>query len=145
MHYASPKTNAMLVCDYVITEQGTNKKSLIGIFENISAARFPCTHGSLSVYIKLTEGNGTYRFRLEMVDLQTDTVIGKGEIPREVTIQNPLSAHELVFNLKTLRFAHAGEYEFRIYANDRIFGQKSFKVSAMNRPEVPPAPPSPQA
>ena len=131
MASAPPKANAMLVCDYVITEQGTNKKSLIGIFENISAARFPCTHGSLSVYIKLTEGNGVYRFRLELVDLQTNSLTGKGEIPREVTIQSPLLVHELVFNLKTLRFAHPGEYEFRIFANDKIFGQKTFKVSAL--------------
>ena len=129
---ATPKTNAMLVCDYVITEQGTHKKSLIGIFENISATRFPCTHAALSVYIKLTDANGTYHFRLELVDLQNDSVIGKGEIPREVTIQNPLLVHELVFNLKTLRFLHPGDYEFRIYANDKIFGQKTFKVSGTN-------------
>lgn len=137
-----PKTNAMLVCDYVITEQSTHKKSLIGIFENISAARFPCTHGALSVYIKLTEAHGSYKFRLEMVDLKTDTVIGKGEIPREVTISSPLTAHELVFNLKTLRFAHAGDYEFRIYANDRLFGQKTFKVSDMAARREPPVNPA---
>src|SRR3989338_7630088 len=113
----TPKANAMLVCDYVITEQGTNKKSLIGIFENISTARFPCTHAALSVYIKLTDANGAYRFKLELVDLQNNSAIGKGEIPREVVIQNPLLVHELVFNLKTLRFAHPGDFEFRIFAN----------------------------
>jgi len=76
----TPKINAMLVCDYVITEQGTNKKSLIGVFENINAAQFPCIHHGLSVYIKMTDGQGTYRFRLELVDLKNDKMIGKGEI-----------------------------------------------------------------
>ena len=28
-----PKANAMLICDAVITDKGTNKKSLIGVFE----------------------------------------------------------------------------------------------------------------
>ncbi len=125
----TPKTNAMLICDYVITEQGTNKKSLIGIFENINVARFPCVHHSLSVYVKMTEGQGNYRFRLELVDLKSDKVIGGGDLPNPIEMNNPLRAYELVFNLKGLKFMHAGDYEFRLFANDRIFGQKTFVVS----------------
>ncbi|MDD5218413.1 MAG: hypothetical protein PHS88_09970 [Candidatus Omnitrophica bacterium] len=128
-----PKTNAMLICDYVITEQGSNKKSLIGVFENIAATTFPCIHPSLSVYIKMTEGQGNYRFRLELVDLKNNNVIGKGETPKDIQLTNPLTAHELVFNLKGLRFAHPGEYEFRIFANDKIFGQKTFVVTEQPR------------
>ncbi|HTL48067.1 MAG TPA: hypothetical protein VL688_08430 [Verrucomicrobiae bacterium] len=124
-----PKTNAMLICDYVITEQETNKKSLIGIFENIGAVKFPFMHPSLSVYIKLTEARGTYRFRLDLVNLQSNAVTGQGEIPNDITIDSPLTSHELVFNLRGLKFMEPGEYEFRIYANDRIFGQKTFNVS----------------
>lgn len=134
----TPKTNAMLLCDYVITEQVTNKKSLIGVFENISAGTFPCIHHSLSVYIKLTDARGAYRFRLELIDLQNDSVVGRGEIPQEVQIASPLVTHELVFNLQGLRFAHPGDYEFRILANEKFFGHKTFSVSAMNAPEPPP-------
>ena len=127
----TPKTNAMLICDYVITEQGTNKKSLIGIFENINAAVFPCVHHALSVYIKLTEAQGIYRFRLELVDLKSNAVIGKAEVPHEIRIDSPLATHELVFNLRGLKFDHPGEYEFRIFANDQIFGQKTFLVDSV--------------
>lgn len=126
---AVPKANAMLICDYVITERGTNKKSLIGVFENIGAVQFPCTHFQLSVYIKLTDAQGLYRFRLELVELKTDTLIGKSEMPDTIQIPNPLITHELVFNLRGLKFPRAGDYEFRIFANDRIFGQKSFIVN----------------
>lgn len=125
----TPKTNAMLICDYVITEQNTNKKSLIGIFENINAGKFPCIHHALSVYIKMTEGQGVYRFRLELIDLRSDKVVGKGEIPKDIHITSPLTAHELVFNLRSIKFEHPGEYEFRIFGNDKIFGQKTFIVS----------------
>lgn len=137
-----PKTNAMLICDYVITERSTNKKSLIGVFENIGAVHFPCTHFQLSVYIKLTDAQGHYRFRLELVDLKTDTLIGKSEMPDMIQIPNPLITHELVFNLRGLRFPHAGEYEFRIFANDRIFGQKSFIVNEIKTNEQEGVPPT---
>ncbi len=124
-----PKVNAMLICDKVITEAGTNKKSLIGIFENINARKFPCVHAFLSVYIKLTDAQGAYKFRLDLVDLESGTVIGNGKIPDDVTIPDPLSTHELIFNLAGLKFNHPGKYEFQIFANDNIAGQKSFLVT----------------
>ena len=126
-----PKASAMLICDYVITEQGTNKKSLIGIFEHIGTAQFPATHTALSVYVKLTDAMGDYQFRLELVDLQDETAVANCEAPDHVEIDSPLASHELVFNLRGLRFLHPGEYEFRIFANDRIFGQKKFLVSEL--------------
>lgn len=126
---AVPKTNAMLICDYVITEHETGKKSLIGIFETISAGQFPVIHHAMSVYVKLTDANGSYRFQLDLVDLQNDQVLTKCEIPNELKISNPLKSSELVFNLHGLKFPHPGEYEFRIFANDRIFGQKGFVVN----------------
>ncbi len=129
-----PKANAMLICDYVITEVGTNKKSLIGIFENIAASQFPCRHDALSVYVKLTEAAGEYRFRLELVDLKGgDKVVESAEMPRPLKSETPLKTHELVFNLRGLKFGHPGEYEFRIYGNQNIFGQKTFHVSQKNQ------------
>lgn len=133
-----PKASAMLICDHIITEQGTKKKSLIGIFENIGSLQFPFVHPQLCVYIKLTEARGRYRFRLDLVQLKTDSLIGRGEIPQEVTIADPLTSHELVFNLRGLRFTGEGEYEFRIFANDHIFGQKTFYVRKMERPNPAP-------
>jgi hypothetical protein len=133
----TPKTNAMLLCDYVITEQGSHKKSLIGIFENIGSLSVPFVHHSLCVYIKLTEARGNYRFHLELVDLSNDKVIGKGEIPGEVSIPDPLASRELVYHLRGIKFDHAGEYEFRIFANDSIFGQKSFTVGQIQPKSKP--------
>lgn len=120
--------NAMLLCDSIITEKNTNKKSLIGIFENINALKFPCTHYFLSIYIKLTGAKGSYKFRLELVDLEENVVIGKGETPETLNIDDPLKTFELVFEMAKLTFGHPGKYEFRIYANNNILGQKTFQV-----------------
>ena len=124
----TPKLNAMLLCDYVITEHGTNKKSLIGIFENINAVKFPCVHYSLSVYLKMTEARGSFVVRLELVDLSDSKIVAKTQTPRDIQVSDPLSTHELVFGLKGLTFPHAGDYEFRVYSGDQFFGQKSFRV-----------------
>jgi len=133
LNRAKPVVKAMLICDKVITEAGSNKKSLIGIFENINAFKFPCVHHFLTVFIKLTDANGKYRFRLELVDLENDSPIGKAEIPKEIEVKSPLHIHDLVFNLAALKFPHPGTYEFRIFANDEIFGQKTFLVNKIEK------------
>ena len=130
----TPVTNAMLICDSVIVESKTEKKSLIGIFENIRAAKFPCTHGSLTIYIKLTNAHGGYKFVLNLVDLDDNTVIGGGKLPQEINVPSPLNTHDLIFNLLGLKFKHPGKYEFQLFANDKIIGQKTFLVDEIEAP-----------
>ena len=132
MTMAVPKANAMLICDYVITEQGTNKKSLIGIFEHIGTAQFPVTHNSMSVYVKLTDAQGDYQFRLDLADLKNERLIAQCHLPSKIHIEHPLETRELVFNFMGLKFSEPGQYEFRMYANDHIFGQKVFVVSQIS-------------
>lgn len=134
MYSIVPSLKAMLICDRVITEVGTNKKSLIGIFENIMSAKFPCVHHSLSVYINFTDALGMYDFKLELVDADENKVLNAAEI-KGVNIEDKLSTSELAFNLQGISFVHPGKYEFRIYANGRFFGAKSFTVVQMERRE----------
>ena len=128
MNAVKPSKEGMLICDQVITEAGTNKKSLIGIFERICVSKLPCTHPTLAVYVKFTGAEGTYKFRLELVDLQSDRVIGKSVLP-PLVVEDRLASYELVFNLRNLVFQTEGKYEFRIYAEDAVFGAKTFSVA----------------
>ena len=126
----TPSIKAMLICDRVITEVGSNKKSLIGIFENIMSSKFPCTHHSLSVYVNFTDALGKYDFKLELADVEENKVLSAAEI-KNANIEDKLGTNELAFNLQGLSFPHPGKYEFRIYANERFFGTKSFTVMQM--------------
>ena len=123
----APLIKAILICDHIITEAGSNKKSLIGVFENITAPRFPYLHQLMSVYIKLTDAAGEYKMRIELVDLRENKVIGKGEVP-SITFSDKLMHYELTFNFAGLRLNHRGKYEFRIYANDEFLDSKDFNV-----------------
>ncbi|MFH0771230.1 MAG: hypothetical protein V1933_01250 [Candidatus Omnitrophota bacterium] len=124
---SKPEIKAMLICDNVITEQGTNKNSLIGIFENINAKRFPCAHPRLGVYINFTDVVGSYNFRLELVDIENDKIIGHVEIPPKQYVDK-LGSNNLVFILEGLKFGQPGKYEFRLYANSEICETKTFNV-----------------
>ena len=130
MNKIIPTLNAMLLCDSIITEVGTNKKSLIGIFENICSSVFPWHHPKLSVYIKFTSAKGKYNFRLELVDLSNNKIIGKGAT-LELDIKDKLNSFELAFNLIGLTFPMEGKYEFNIFADNNNFGSKTFSVTKL--------------
>ena len=46
---STPSGLAIVVCDQIIEDKATSKKSLIGIFNNIASPTFPCRHPQLSV------------------------------------------------------------------------------------------------
>lgn len=125
--HLKPILKAMLLCDLTIVEEGTHKRSLIGLFDRISAAAFPTVHNSMSVYVQFREIEGTFDFLLELHDLQQGKSLNRASI-QAFTIRDRSREHELVFNLMSVKFDHEGDYEFRIYVDDVIFGQKSFRV-----------------
>lgn len=122
-----PILKAMLLCDMTIVEEGTRKRTLIGLFDRLRSSRFPTVHPAMSVYVQFRELQGGFNFTLELVDLGSEKTVNHTVI-KDFRVEDRSSDCELVFNLLSVRFDHPGDYEFRIYANDAIFGQKSFKV-----------------
>ena len=117
----------MLLCDQTLVEEGSHKRTLIGLFDRIKASQFPTAHPSMSVYVQFREIEGVFDFSLELVELGTETVMTRSLI-KGFKVQERSRDCELVFNLLSVKFERPGDYEFRIYVNDLIFGQKSFKV-----------------
>lgn len=122
-----PILKAMLLCDQTLVEEGTHKRTLIGLFDRIRAPQFPTVHPSMSVYVQFREIEGVFDFTLELVDLEKSRSLNKAVI-RQFRVEDRSRDCELVFNLMSVKLDHAGDYEFRIYVNESVFGQKSFKI-----------------
>jgi hypothetical protein len=122
-----PSLNAMLVCDRAIRDPATRKVTLVGIFDRIGIPSLPADYASgMSIYARLTDAQGRYRFRLELVRLNDDHTIGRGEM--EATIEDRLRISEVTLNLHRVRFESPGMYEFRLFANDRYLGGLTLTV-----------------
>jgi hypothetical protein len=138
---ARPSVKAILICDQIIHELGTNKKSLIGIFEDIHLNAFPARYPRIAVYVNLTDAHGKYSLELRLVNTVDGTQMGSGRTP-EVEIDSPLRTCEFALQIQNLVFTMPGKYEFQILANNSLLATKTFNVKqapqpAGNQPQPP--------
>lgn len=122
-----PLLKAILVCDMTISEEGTRKRTLVGLFDRIQCAHFPAAHPAMSVYVQFREIEGVHDFSLELVDLTDNRTLHRAAVPG-FHVDGRSRDCELVFNLFSLRFEHPGLYEFRVFVEDLVFGQKTIEV-----------------
>lgn len=124
-----PVVKAFLVCDQVIHDAQTGKKSLIGLFHEIKAARFPTVRQELWIYANLTDAHGPYTFQIRIVDVETGTILGSGE-PPSITIADPRMTTELSAQLRGVGLPRTGLFEFQLLANGSLAATKAIRVSA---------------
>lgn len=122
-----PEVKAFLLCDYVLHEQGSNKKSLIGIFEQVHTANLPFRHARMSVYANMTDAHGSYDLALRLVRLRDGKVILEAKGMR-IQVADPLQVSELGMNLEGIVFEEPGKYEFALYCNEQFLQSKPFRV-----------------
>jgi hypothetical protein len=98
----TPLGLSLLMCDTIIEDKHTGKKTLVGLFDRVHARRFPCVHPYMCVFVSLTGARG--RFPCEVVcrhqDSHTVALSAKGE----VTMRDPRQVVDLVFRLSGVTF-----------------------------------------
>ena len=116
----------------MITDRQTNKKSLIGVFENLNAIRFP-TSINLAVYAKLADAQGKYDFRIRLVRLKDDVMLTELEI-KGVEVADQLKSPELAINMTGFQIPEPGKYEFQLYANNVYLSRITMEAFSVQLP-----------
>lgn len=131
-----PSIQAFLVCDQVIEDSLTKKKSLIGLFTHLQAVAFPFQHHQMGLYFCLTDAEGTYQVEIDLVYLNTEQVVCRAALPT-ITIPDRLQIADFGINIPSLVFPAPGRYEFRLRMGGRLTAQKDFHVIHMTPPTPP--------
>lgn len=115
----------LLAADYANVAQG-GKVNVMGIFRAIFAQGFPATHPSMHLVIKLAPGLGEKQVRKLTVKFldQDGRELAKFEGPLEAPLRKGNLPPEInaLFELRGLRFPHAGMYQFSVYVDDDLKG-----------------------
>jgi len=126
-----PVVKAFLICDQVIHDAQTGKKTLVGVFHELRADRFPAVHPVLWIYANLTDARGSYAFEIRLVDVERNNVLGKGT-PPEIRIPGPLQTTELSAQLRNVALPGPGTYEFQLLTNGELIATKAIRVARVD-------------
>lgn len=123
-----PSIQAFLVCESVICEAGTNKKTIVGTFTHIKSQSFPVVMPQIGLYLCFTDAEGKYLFEVELHSLNGGVRLGGGKIPSSIEIKDRLMITDVGIALKNVVFPAPGRYEFLLKANGVVIAQKDFTV-----------------
>jgi len=104
----TPMGLALIVCDTILEDRLTGKKTLVGLFDRVQTAKLPCVHPEMCVFVSLTGGRGEYPCEIvcRHVDGETIAFSAKGK----VVMRDPYQVVDLVFRLKGARFPKEDKY-----------------------------------
>ena len=137
-----PTIKAFLTADALIQDRA-GKWSVIGIFDQVFAAGFPCVHPVVAIYVKMTDARGHYKVRIEFRD-STDRILAKFE-GVEFTAGDATRGVEFGLTAPYLRLEKPGRYEFQLYLNDEYVAATTLSAVQVQAPPgaLPPQAPPP--
>ena len=112
----SPLGLSLLMCDAIIEDKHTGKKTLVGLFDRVHARRFPCVHPFMCVFVSLTGARG--KFPCEVVCRHQDSHTVAFSAKGEVTMRDPRQVVDLVFRLSGVTFAKPEMYWLNFIIDD---------------------------
>ncbi|MDH4155022.1 MAG: hypothetical protein OEV01_14645 [Nitrospira sp.] len=135
MDIPKPSVQAFLVCDQVIEDSLTKKKSLIGIFTHLQTASFPFQHQHMGLYFCLTDAEGLYHFDIDLIYLNSEQLICRATLPN-IEIHDRLQISDFGINIPLLILPAPGRYEFRLMMEGQLIAQKDFNVLSIPDPNA---------
>jgi hypothetical protein len=133
----TPSGLAIVVCDQIIEDKLTGKKSLIGIFNQIGTQNFPCRHPQVCVFVSLTEGRGQCAARLRIIHDESNHIVA--EVNGTIEFSDVHVVVELNFNLVGLVFPQPGTYSIEFYCDDALVLERRFNVTHVKPAQGPPS------
>ncbi len=125
----SPIPLGMVICDTIIEDKKTGKKSLIGMFSNVSTLQVPCPLNRFGVYISMTEGIGDYSCSLKCVRAVDNLMIG--ETRGSLKFEDRAHIVEIVLEITGLTVPEYGEYRLEFYCEEDLLISRKFTVTSL--------------
>ena len=117
---------ALIVCDQIVVDDSTDKRSLFGLFNSVRSSSFPITLTHLSVFASITNINGNVRLELKCVDeTHSDPLLA---VPCNASSNNPCNVLDIAFDFDNFSFPRPGLYCFEIQWEEEIILSTRFNV-----------------
>jgi hypothetical protein len=123
-----PVVRYLIPCeDYLVDPAHPNKISLINLIVAIRSLEqppFPALREEFCVFLMLSNGRGSGRLSLSIVQADTDEVILKTSERTMAFSNNPLDVVGLPIRFKDCGFPAAGLYWIQVWFDDQLIGEQ---------------------
>lgn len=130
-----PTLISLLICDQVIDDRLTNKKSLIGLFDTILLQSLPAVVPQVVILATLTEIAARTPLELRLVRDADGAVLVSSS--GHVEAPTPLATVDLVFAMQGIQLSAAGQYAFELLCGGELLGRRRFQVVLRKPPAGP--------
>ena len=118
---------SLVICEQVMTECVNSKRTLIGVFNSLTAGAFPCTVGAFCVFAQLTNGRGSIKTTIRCVCTETGESLQSQD--HAAVFSNPNAVVELVFVFRQPSFPVSGLYAIELYCEDELVSETRFLLN----------------
>jgi hypothetical protein len=123
----APYTLALIICDNAHVCPSTGKKTLLGIFDALSARSFPANVGRMVLYAALTDGRGLTTVEVRLVDCDQ----ARKPILTEqfaLDFSDPRAIRDFELEMVDIEFPESGEYSFQLWACNELLIERRIVV-----------------
>jgi hypothetical protein len=120
-----PSLNFTIICDDVRQEMG-GKLSLMGLFENIYAQKFPAVHPRMAILTEWSGGQGEFAIKMRVLAPDGKTVIR--ETKSKMTLGGVNYKHRDVSLHLNVEFKAPGTYWVENYLDDELINSIPLNV-----------------
>jgi hypothetical protein len=124
---SKPQVLAWLTCDGVHIDPGSGKHTILGVFSNIRAAKFPVAHPFMIWFLTLSDvPAGQHKVRISIgVNPMRMTPL----IERPFESQSPLQRINLINEIRNLAFNEPGDHSIVVEVDDEPLLATSITVT----------------
>jgi hypothetical protein len=120
-----PTVSFTIICDDVRQEMG-GKLSLMGLFENIYATKFPAIHPRLAVVTEWSEGKGEFDAKMRLIAPDRKTVLR--ETSSKIKLNEVNFRHRDVSVHLNINFTEPGTYWIENLVDNELIHSMPLKV-----------------
>ncbi len=112
----------LLTAEKVITEEKTQRKTIVGTFTTLHSRSFPCRFPPWWVYASVTNVTGEHDFVINLVhDSSEHVVFSAGG---KVNVRDPRAVIELGIPMPNVRFPQPGSYNLQLKLDGSTVGSR---------------------
>lgn len=112
-----PLVLSFVACEQIITDAESRNPTIVNVFHDVFATKYPSLHPRLSVFIELTNGHGQTPLEIRLVHEKTQKTVFS--MSAQASFPDPRLVASLSFSVANIILHSSGEYRLQLLSGSQ--------------------------